>query len=323
MKKGAADDRTGRCNPAILVLAVAAWLSTPIVACGEPPTKAGSAAPQGSVWMVDSPDTGGRLYLCGTIHVLRSADYPLASAYETAYADSTRLLFELPPGSSGGSALSTRIQELGMLPPEQKLQDMVDKSTWERMEVWAASRKTPASRFSRYRPWFAAITIAAVEYAVLGAEPDRGVDTHFEERAAKDGKPGEGLETVDFQLNLFANLTAAQQEDLLRQTLAEVKSLPEEFKKMIDAWKEGDLETLRQMLYHEAERYPDLMDLFLHDRNQAWLAKFEECLRKGEHVMVLVGTGHLAGEKGVIALLRKRGHTVARCAGETPPAARR
>lgn len=322
MNKGLADDQGRRWKVSVLNLAAAVLVSTLVGARAESPAPAGPAAPHGSVWMVESPDSGGRLYLCGTIHVLRSADYPLASAYEAAYADSTKLLFELPPGSSGGSTLVTRIQELGMLPPDQKLQDIVSKSTWERVEAWAASRKTPASRFSRYRPWFAAITIAAVEYAVLGAEPDRGVDSHFEERAARDGKPGEGLETVDFQLNLFANLTAAQQEDLLRQTLAEVKSLPDEFKKMIDAWKQGDLEALRRMLYHEAERYPELMDLFLHDRNKVWLAKFEQCLKRGERVMVLVGAGHLAGELGVIELFKAKGYHVRPCVGSGPPAAK-
>ena len=41
-------------------------------------------AGNGSVWVVDGPN-GGRLFLCGTIHILREKDYPLAPAYEAAY----------------------------------------------------------------------------------------------------------------------------------------------------------------------------------------------------------------------------------------------
>jgi uncharacterized protein len=85
---------------------------------------------------------------------------------------------------------------------------------------------------------------------------------------------------------------------------------------MITAWKAGDLETLGHMLYHEAEKYPELMDLFLHDRNKAWIGKLESFLKNGEKVMVLVGTGHFAGKLGVIELLRERGYTVKRY-GET------
>lgn len=303
--------RASSAAPTRLAL-ISLLVSVLFTALAEPPPNAAPPPPLGSVWKVTSA-SGGRMYLCGTIHVLRAEDYPLAPAYESAYRDSTKLLFELPPGSSGGSLLLNRIQELGMLPRDQKLQDVIAKTTWQKMEAWAVSRKIPAGRLDGYRPWFAAITIAAMEYSVLGAQPDKGVDTFFEERAQKDGKPGEGLETVDFQLSLFANLTAAQQEDLLRQTLAEVTSLPDEYKEMIRAWKTGDLEALRRMLYREAEQYPELMDLFLHDRNKTWVGKLEALLSKGERVMVLIGAGHLAGPQGLIELLKARGHTVERC----------
>ena len=42
------------------------------------------------------------------------------------------------------------------------------------------------------------------------------------------------------------------------------------------------------------------------------IAKLEPCLKRGEHVMVLVGSGHFAGAQGVLELLRARGHTVRR-----------
>ena len=82
---------------------------------------------------------------------------------------------------------------------------------------------------------------------MLGAEPDRGVDQVFEKRAQKDGKPGDGLETLDLQLGLFSGLSEELQQELLQQTLAEVKSLPDQFKKMIAAWREGDVEELPGM----------------------------------------------------------------------------
>jgi hypothetical protein len=264
----------------------------------------------GSVWVVESPG-GGRLYLCGTIHILRDSDYPLAPAYEAAYADSERLVFELPPGS-GGTEMVNRMRELGSLPEGETLRSIAGEKVWEQIGEWARRAGMLADTFSTLHPWFAALMITAVEYGRLGAQPEKGVDSYFEERAARDKKPGEGLEDVEFQLQLFSNLSAKQQQELLKQTLAEVRTLGEEFEKMITAWKAGDLETLSHMLYHEAEKYPELMDLFLHERNRAWIGKLENHLKKGEKVMVLVGTGHFAGKLGVIELLRERGYTVRR-----------
>jgi uncharacterized protein YbaP (TraB family) len=52
------------------------------------------------------------------------------------------------------------------------------------------------------------------------------------------------------------------------------------------------------------------MEQFLFRRNRAWIAPLEKYLTDGERVMVLVGAGHLGGEKGVIALLKAKGCTI-------------
>jgi hypothetical protein len=137
-----------------------------------------------------------------------------------------------------------------------------------------------------------------------------GVDQHFESRAEREGKPGEGLETVEFQLQLFSQLTNDQQKNMLEQTLAEVAAMPQEFEKMIKAWKDGQLDALHEMLFREAERYPELMDLFLKNRNLSWIDRLDKMLKNGEQAMVLIGTGHLASKDGIIQLLKNRGYRV-------------
>lgn len=297
-------------------------LSFTLIACtlargGEPAKSAGAPKPaafvsdgagDGSVWVVDGPK-GGRLYLCGTIHILREKDYPLAPAYEAAYMYSNKLVLELPPGSSGPE-LTNRMAQLGMYPAGGSLDANVSKETWDKVQQWAAKRGMDASTMNKFRPWFAALLITSMEYAALGAKPDKGVDSYFEARAKKDGKPMEGLETGEFQLQLFASLKEKQQTELLEQTLGEIATVAEEYEKMLAAWKQGDLETLREMLFREAEKYPDLMSLFLTARNLAWMDPLDRMLKNGEKVMVLVGTGHFTSEAGLIELLRLRGYKV-------------
>lgn len=280
-------------------------------------TRAPASAPDtgagkdGSVWVVDSPKTGGRLFLCGTIHILREADYPLAPGYEAAYANSDRLLFELPPGAGEGPQLVTRMRELGTYPlQEQALPSHLPPATWEAVQKWAQSRGVTPSTFFRQRPWYVALIITSTEYAALGAKPQFGVDNHFEARAKRDGKPAGGLETAEFQLQLFAGLSADQQREMLEQTLAEVAVLPQEYDEMIEAWKTGKLDDLGEMLFREQARFPDLMELFLFGRNRSWMPRLEEILQKGERAMLLVGTGHFAGDKGLIRLLKDKGYTV-------------
>lgn len=275
-----------------------------------PNTPAAASNVKGSVWVVDAPKTGGRLFLCGTIHILREEDYPLSPAYEAAYANSDRVVFELPPGAGEGSAMSTRMRELAQYPSKESLRDNITPEAWAGVEKWASLRKVSLSFLNQHRPWFVALVITSTEYAALGAKPDMGVDNHFEKRAKRDKKPASGLETVEFQLQLFASLSNEQQNEVLSQTLGEISTLPQEYEKMITAWKDGELNTLTDMLFREQAKFPDLMNLFLYNRNLSWMPHLEEMLGKGEKVMLLVGTGHFAADKGLIPLLKQRGYTV-------------
>ncbi len=270
-------------------------------------SKTPQAADQGCVWRIES-DAGGRLYLCGTIHILREQDYPLPAGYETAYQNSSELLFELPPGSSESANLTLRMRELGTLPADARLEQLLNPDDWKKVCAWAEKRGLGSSLLNRYHPWFVSLMMVAVEYQALGAGAEHGVDKHFEQRASKDGKPGAGLETIEQQLALFSGMTPAQELDVLQQTIAELESVGEEYEKMIQAWRLGDLESLQTMLFREAARHPELMEMFLIRRNQAWAPRLAEMLNEGRQVMVLVGAGHLGGEEGLLSLLAKEGH---------------
>lgn len=266
-------------------------------------------AGDGCVWVVDS-EQKGRLFLCGTIHILREDDYPLAPGYEAAYMFSEKLVLELPPGEGSSPELAKKMSQLGMFSADTSLEANVSAEAWKSVQAWAKRRGLDPSSMNRFRPWFVSILMTAKEYAELGATPDLGVDTHFSGRAQADGKPGEGLETTDFQLQMFASLTNRQQQELLDQTLAELSTVANEYEKMIQAWKKGDLTALHNMLFREAEKHPDLMNLFLNARNLVWIDKLDAMLRRGDKAMVLVGAAHLTGDTGLIELLKKRGHRV-------------
>jgi hypothetical protein len=301
-------------RPKFLIAALALLQLLP--ACADS-SRAMREAP-GSVWVVESKTT--KLYLCGTIHLLRKSDYPLPATYEQAYADSQRLVFELPPGTARDPALGAKMAQLGSFEGEQGLQASITPAMWASLSSWANGRGVPLATFVKHRPWYAALAISMTEYVALGADPSRGVDQEFERLMDKDHKSGEGLETMEQQISLFTSLTAEEQSELLEQTLAEVKTLPEVFNKMIVAWKNGDADALHKMLFEEAQKYPQLLDRFLTQRNASWIKRLEQLLAGKEHAMVLVGTGHLGGKDGVLELLRAKGYTVRALSAKAPDA---
>ena len=261
-----------------------------------------------SVWVAEKD--GHHIYLAGTVHLMREKDYPLPVVFDQAYRDSTKLLFELPPDSEGNGEVIQRMRKLGTFAEGDSLEYHVSADTLKRVKEWAEKKDYPLHVVMKFRPWFLSLTIAAIEYSSLGAESDHGLDNWFEKRAAKDNKPGAGLETVEYQLTLFSKLSEKVQEQLLLQTLGEADTLQKDFEDLITAWRGGDSEKMQQLLYRDADKFPELMQEFLVKRNQAWIAPLMRHLEKGETVMVLVGTGHLGGKEGVLELLKARGCTV-------------
>ncbi len=280
-------------------------------ACRQPSPASTTEKPKvrlsGSVWIVDREGQAGQLYLCGTIHVLRQTDYPLADGYDHAYQNAQRLLFELPPGASESPEFSRRLMELGRYSGTTTLQDEVGPQVWAQIETWGQTRNKSTASFQALRPWLASLIITSEEFQLLGASNAMGVDQHYEQRAAKDGKPGQGLETVELQLQLFSKLDRNHQILMLEQTLEEARTMAEEYDHLVTAWKKGDLEVLHNLINREAEKHPELMDIFINKRNRAWIPPLMDFLKNGERVMVLVGAGHLGGPEGLVALLKKQG----------------
>lgn len=261
-----------------------------------------------SVWLVEKG--GKKLYLGGTIHLLRKEDHPLPEVFERAYADCGRVVFELPPEGDGDETAVRRMRELGMYLTEEGVDKHVSSATMRELNEWLKRRGFGFESFRMMRPWLIALTIASTEYQLIGAQPNFGVDKYFEERARKDSKPTAGLESVEFQLSIFAELSAELQEKLLLQTLAEVEAIGEDFAEMLSAWRKGDADTLQQFLFRDADKYPDLMEAFLTKRNRNWVKPVLGYLEGERTTFVLVGAGHIGGEDGLIDLLKKEGCVV-------------
>lgn len=300
--------KASRCLRRVAGLACLWLLLCGLSGCGKTPTASASDA-VGCVWKVTHPNSRGVLWICGSIHVLRSQDWPLAPAYDEAYRQSTQLTFELPAGAAEGPGMAQSLQRLGFVAADQPLlQKRLSPGVWQQLQQWCQRRGQDIEGYARMRPWLVALMVANGEYAALGAKAALGVERHFEQRAKADGKPMEGLESVEFQLGLFTELSKAEEEELLAQSLSEAASAAEQFSDMLRFWKSGDLKGLHALIHREAQEHPKLFDRLIVQRNRRWATQLMEPLMQGKTTMVLVGAGHMGGEPdGLLALLRAGG----------------
>ena len=247
------------------------------------------------------------LYLGGSIHALKSSDYPLPAAYNRAFDASDRLVFEVDPKALLES--SRGILKAGEYPKGDSLKNHVDPRTYDYLRRVFRLLKVPETKFARYRPWFLSLVLQAP--ALHGMSETLGVEEFLIRRARANSKPVSGLESAREHADVFLGLTDRQGEAmLLMMFLPTQRSRGSTGDEMARAWKRGDADTDTRIMMDEFRNFPSLADRFLTDRNRKWIPKIEGYLQSGKTYFVVAGAAHMGGPNGVVAVLRARGYHI-------------
>jgi len=119
-----------------------------------------------------------------------------------------------------------------------------------------------------------------------------------------------GLEGINDQAKIFDLIPYEEQmNDLILTVKDGMSKFKEEFDKLMKLYNDKDIEGLLTIGQRNENILSRNEDLFLKKRNQNWIPVISE-VAKYKPTFFGVGAAHLAGENGVIRLLRKEGFTV-------------
>lgn len=127
--------------------------------------------------------------------------------------------------------------------------------------------------------------------------------------ADKLGKTTGGLETVDFQISLFDKIPYEAQAKMLVESIKTADVENDSFKKMTEMYVSQNIEAMVSMISEGKNEITGFEDDLLYQRNRNWIPVIGAEAGK-QPSFFAVGAGHLAGENGVIHLLRKAGYKV-------------
>ena len=260
------------------------------------------------LWKVDSDQNS--LYILGSIHLLNKEAYPLKQSIENAFEQTKKLVLEIDLRSANSEKVQQLMLQKGASTDGSALHQNVTKETYESVATRAKELGIDIRLLNSFKPWIVATTMAAMKLQKLGFDPKLGIDRYFAERAIQSNKPMSGLETAEFQLDLFDQFSAKEQELLLRQSMNEMDHLERNVTEMVRAWKSGDVGSLERHLLAGMRDYPEIHRKVIDDRNRRWLPQIEGLLSRGENALIVVGAAHLVGNNGVIQLLKDRGYRV-------------
>ncbi len=278
-------------------------------------TLAVAAPPAPLLWKAQGE--AGTVYLLGSFHLLRADDYPLHPSVEMAYVRAGRLVFEIDPSEMASPELPARIQALAKFDDGRTLRGVISAENAEKLKAFLGGSEAAMASSDVFKPWYMGMNLMVGKMAMLGLDPKRGLDQHFMQRAAKDGKPASGLETAMQQMGALDGAPLSEQEQMLAEALEPVAEMRERVFAMHDLWRAGDAEGLVALIHDDmAKKTPQMYLRLNRDRNLAWLPQVLELLERRQDVLVVVGAMHLIGDEGLVALLRERGVKVERVDAE-------
>jgi hypothetical protein len=146
-----------------------------------------------------------------------------------------------------------------------------------------------------------------------GMQVDNGADMVLRHVAEAEGKPVEGLETLQSQLNMFSRLppTAPPAQQNGNRASA-MTSLSKTMAEMQSAWKRGDQSVFVRVLGQLERGSPSTYRMMFIERNARWADWIRARMQTPGTVFVAVGAGHLAGKDSVLVKLAQLGIPSAR-----------
>lgn len=268
-----------------------------------------NAQERGLFWEVSSDKS--TLHILGSVHLFKKDLYPLNETIERAFNEAEVVVFEINLKEMDSADFSTLFEGKGLYPEGDSLKAHVSEKTLDILMPKLKSYGIPPQLVMRFRPWLLAITLQTMELQKLGFLPEYGIDRYFFKKAS--GKEIKGLETVNYQIGLFEGLSERVEELFLLYTIRDTEQLSSIAQLIVKAWKEGDTSIIEDISYRALKEEPELLPVYeklFFERNINMASKIEEYLKTGKRHFVIVGAGHLVGQKGIIELLKRKGYRI-------------
>lgn len=297
-------DLTARISRLVLpILLLAGYVAAETAVAPAPTAKPSPVL----MWKVSSPTA--TVYLFGSIHLAVKEMYPLPQSIESAFDSAKILAVEVNIKRFSEGEMLKMVQQYGMYPAGDSLTKHLPADTLAALDQFCLEYGFPREGLEPMKPWMVTTIVSVLPYMKVGADPKLGLDLHFLEKAKATQQIDE-FETADFQFTLLSSGTESQQIELLNSALKHAARAGEFRLKVIRAYETGDPAGVEQSMEEQAAEARWFYKQAIDDRNIKMAEKIDTYLRGKEPVFVVIGLGHLVGEKGVLKLLQSKKYNV-------------
>ncbi len=260
--------------------------------------------PNSLLWQVSGNGLKNPSYLFGTIHQIDQADFFLGNNLEKKIKNSKTILMEIDIQNVDPIELAL----LSLLPENKSIKNYLSDTDFTALEKFAIdsigiSKQMFTDVYAKLKPFF-------LEQLIITNQIKEKVSYENEilKLSEQNNATVVGLETMTEQLKLIDEVSIEDQLESIIKTVKNYSGEAVKLKKLIQIYKAQQLTEIVKM-FNDEDDEKQLKAKLVDKRNHNWIPKL--ITHFNNHTcFVAVGAGHLAGEHGLIQLLKNKGYTV-------------
>lgn len=264
------------------------------------------------LWEISGKDLNQNSYLYGTIHMIGKDDFFLTDATKEAFSKTNKVTFEINMEDMTDMSKIMPLMMKAFMAGDTTLKDLLTASEYSQVADYFEKIGLPMMFLDRIKPMFLSALTAGGDANIMdgGTNADiKSYEIELMEMAKKDDKAIDGLETAEYQMSMFDSIPYKVQAKMLVESINTQGGGEDELAKLVKLYKEQNLDGMQQLMKDDEQGIGKYEDLLLIGRNKNWIPIMGQMMN-AQATFFAVGAGHLGGEEGVVALLRKEGYTV-------------
>lgn len=256
------------------------------------------------LWQISGKGLKKPSYLFGTFHMMCKRDIQFSKNLLRHLEDADEVYFEMDlddPANTLGALMFMNMKD------GKTLKDLYTSEEFARVEkFFKDSLRTNLGSFQKMKP---TMLEAFIYPKLFPCKTLSGVEQELLSLAVKQKKEIKGFETIAFQASVFDSIPYDVQAKGLLKNIDSLNEYRLYFDKIVHIYQSQQMDKLEQVFQDTSFGMTDDLDILLDKRNINWVEQMRTLLPR-RSLFIAVGAGHLVGNKGLIALLRKEGYKV-------------
>jgi len=255
------------------------------------------------LWKISGNGLEKPSYLYGTIHM--TCNYKSSDKLVNAFAETDQLVLEIDMDDPN---MQSKMMQNMMMKDGKTIKNILSENDYKNLaSFFKENTGMGLDMFNSMKPF--AVT-AMLMSKLVPCSPPASYEAEFMKIAKEQKEEIKGLETVEYQMSIFDSIPYKDQlDDLVKMANEGLEESKKEFEKLNALYESENIEGLMKMMVESGDMMSEFIDELLDKRNRNWIPVIEK-MSKEMPTFYGVGAMHLAGDQGVIKLLRKAGYTV-------------